>query len=292
VSELVWDREPHLERPILVVALAGLFDAASVATGATRWLVHQLGARRLAHIDVEHFVDFHDVRPRVELTPEGTRRIIWPELAVTSTDVRATPGAGVAHDLVVLSGVEPHLRWRTFTELVLELAARAEVEMIVTLGANPAQAPHTRPPVVFGSSTNPELVRRLGLSRPQYQGVTGVLGVLQAALDTAGPPAIAMRVDVPHYATSETNPKATMALLRHLEHVTGVPTAHGALAPDAARWEARLNEAVAADPDANTYIRQLEARYDSRTEQQLASGEDLADELERFLRDQRGDTSG
>ena len=269
---------------MLVVALAGLFDAGSVATGATNWLVRQLDAEPLAHIDAESFFDFHEARPRVELTSEGDRRIVWPELVA-----HATAHGRKERDLVVLSGVEPHLRWRTFTELVRELAARTGTEMIVTLGANPAQTPHTRPPIVFGSSTNAELVARLGLSRPQYQGPTGVHGVLQAALDVTGPPAIAMRVGVPHYAMGEHDPKATMALLRHLEHVTGVATEHGKLAAEVARWEQRLTAAVADDPEARAYVSQLEAAYDSRTEQQVPSGDDLAEELERFLREQRGD---
>jgi len=285
MSELTWDSEPNLDRPILVVALAGLFDAASVATDATSWLVRKLDAEPLARIDAEPFFDFHEARPRVELTPEGNRRVVWPELVAHAT----SPG-GSEHDLVILSVIEPHLRWRTFTELVPELATGAGVEMIVTLGATPAQTPHTRPPVVFGSSTNAELAGRLGLSRPQYQGPTGVLGVLQAALDVSGPPAIAMRVGVPHYAMGDHDPKATMALLRHLEHVTGVATAHGQLVPEVARWEQRLSSAVAEDAEARAYVSQLEARYDNETEQQVSSGEDLAEELERFLREQRGDT--
>ena len=98
-----------------------------------------------------------------------------------------------------------------------------------------------------------------------------------------------MRVGVPHYAMGDHDPKATMALLRHLEHVTGVPTAHGQLAADVARWEERLSAAVAEDSDARAYVGQLEARYDNETEQQVSSGEDLAEELERFLREQRDD---
>jgi hypothetical protein len=142
---------------------------------------------------------------------------------------------------------------------------------------------------VFGSSTNAELAARLGLSRPQYQGPTGVFGVLQAALDVTGPPAIAMRVNVPHYSMGDHDPKATMALLRHLEHVTGVATAHGQLMPEVTRWEERLSAAVADDAEARAYVSQLEARYDSETEQQVSSGDDLAAELERFLREQRGE---
>ena len=283
MSELIWDAQPTLEHPILVIALAGLFDAGGAATGATSWLTRTLDASPLAHIDVETFFDFHEARPRVELNDDGTRRVVWPELAAHAT---AAPEG--ERDLVILGGVEPHLRWRTFTELVGELVSGAGVEMVVTLGATPAQAPHTRPPIVFGSSTNAELAARLGLSRPQYQGPTGVLGVLQASLDVTGPPAIAMRVGVPHYGTGDNDPKATMALLRHLEHVTGVPTAHAQLGPDVTRWEERLSAAVANDAEASAYVAQLEAHYDRQTEQQVSSGDDIAAELERFLREQRG----
>jgi proteasome assembly chaperone (PAC2) family protein len=286
VSELTWHEARTLDRPVLVVAFAGLFDTASVATGAVEWLVEHLNASPLASIDPEGFLDFQQARPRVELTPEGKRRVVWPQIVAHAT---GRQGEG-QRDLVLLSGIEPHYRWRTFTELVLEIATGAGVEMIVTLGATPAQAPHTRPPVVFGSSTNAELVSRLGLSRPQYQGVTGVLGVLQASLDHDGPPAIAMRVGAPHYAMNDRNPQSIMALLRHLEHVTGVPTLHAQLGPEVTQWEQRLDTAVAEDPDASAYVRQLEAHYDSQTEQQVTSGDDLADEVERFLREQRGDT--
>ncbi|MGD9795125.1 MAG: PAC2 family protein [Acidimicrobiia bacterium] len=285
MSELTWTGGRALDRPVLVAAFSGLFDAGSVATGAIDHLIEHLDATPIARIDPENFYDFQQARPRVELLPEGLRRVVWPEIMAHATSSR--PGQ---RDLVLVTGVEPHFRWRTFTELVVEIARRSGAEMIVTLGGNPAQTPHTRPPVVFGSSTNAQLASRLGLSRPQYQGVTGVLGVLQAALDHGTTPAIAMRVDVPHYAAGDVNPKGVMALLRHLEHVTGVGTGHAALTPQVAQWESRLDAAVADDGDARSYVAQLEARYDSLTERQVASGDDIAAELEKFLREQRGDS--
>lgn len=269
---------------MLVLAFAGLFDASSAATGAIEWLVRQRDGDPIARIDPEQFYDFQQVRPRVVLDDEANRRIAWPEIVAHATRRR-----GGERDLLLLSGAEPHYRWRTFTELVREVAERARVEMVVSLGASPAQVPHTRLPVVFGSSTNAELVSRLGLSRPQYQGVTGVVGVLQAMLDRTGPPSIAMRVGVPHYAMGATNPKATLALLRHLEHVTGVATDYAELAAEVAEWEARLDAAVADDDQARVYVRQLEAHHDSQTEQQVISGDELAAEVEKFLREQRGD---
>jgi len=147
---------------VLVVAFAGMFDAGSVATGSVEWLVQHLDVEPLASIDPERFLDFQQARPQVELTDDGRRRVVWPEIVA-----HATRRSGTERDLVLLSGIEPHYRWRTFTELLIEIANRARIEMIVTLGATPSQEPHTRPPVVFGSSTNADLASRLGLSRPQ-----------------------------------------------------------------------------------------------------------------------------
>jgi len=284
MNELIWEREPSARRPVLVTAFAGYFDAASASTAAVDWLVGQHDATRLARIDSDGFFDFQQLRPQVVLEDGTTRRIVWPENVVHGTDL-----GGGGHDLVLLSGVEPYVRWRQFCALLLEVADRSGCEMVVTLGATPAQVPHTRMPPVFASSTNAALSARLGLSRPQYQGITGVVGVLQVAVDRVGLPSIAMRVGVPHYAMGTHNPKATMTLLRHLEHVTGVPTAHGELADDVTEWESRLDEAVAEDADARSYVPRLEEHYDREAEDQIPSADDLAEEFERFLEDNRGD---
>jgi proteasome assembly chaperone (PAC2) family protein len=285
VTPLTWSTDRTLDRPVLVVALSGLFDAGSAATSAVQHLGRDLPTETIAMIDPEDFYDFQQSRPIVRIGDSGIRDVVWPELHIVAT----RPGSG-QRDLVLLAGVEPHLRWRTFAEVLLEVVQRAGVELVVTMGANPAQVPHTRPPVVFGSSTTAALVIRLGLSRPQYQGPTGVLGVVQAVLDRTGPPAIALRVGVPHYALGDSAPKATVALLRHLEHVTGVPTHHTALSNESLQWEAMVTAAVEADDDVRAYVRQLEALHDRETEQQIASGDGLADEVERFLREQRGET--
>jgi proteasome assembly chaperone (PAC2) family protein len=284
VSELVWESEPRARRPVLVTAFAGYFDAASASTAAVDWLVAHHDASPLARIDGDAFFDFQQLRPQVVLEDGVTRTIVWPENVVHVTD----RGDG-ARDLVLLSGVEPYVRWRDFCTLVLEVAQRSGCELVVTLGATPAQVPHTRMPPVFGSSTNAALAGRLGLSRPQYQGITGVVGVLQVAVDEIELPSIAMRVGVPHYAMAAHNPKATMTLLRHLEHVTGVPTGHAELADDVGEWEQQLDEAVAEDPEARSYVPRLEAHYDREAEEQIPSGDDLAEEFERFLEEHRRD---
>jgi proteasome assembly chaperone (PAC2) family protein len=284
MASLVWEHEPDAERPVLVVAFAGYFDAASASTGAIDWLVAHHDATRLAHIDPDGFFDFQQLRPQVVLEDGVTRQIVWPDNVAHITD-----RAGTGRDLVLLSGIEPYVRWRDFCSLLLEIAQRAGCEMVVTLGATPAQVPHTRMPPVFGSSTNAELAARLGLSRPQYQGITGVVGALQVAIDSTGLPSIAMRVGVPHYATGAHNPKAAMALLLHLEHVTGVPTGHADLAGAVSEWEEMLDRAVAEDNDARSYLPRLEAHFDQQAEEQIPSAEDLAQEFERFLQDRQRD---
>jgi hypothetical protein len=284
MSDLVWDGVPAVRRPVLVTAFAGYFDAASASTGAVDWLVDHHHATRLAHIEADEFFDFQQLRPQVVLENGVTRRILWPENVAHATD-----RSGEGRDLVLVSGIEPFVRWRRFCDILLEIARRTNCELLVTLGATAAQVPHTRMPPVFGSSTNVELAARLGLSRPQYQGITGVVGALQVAVDRIGLPSIAMRVSVPHYAVGAHNPKATMALLRHLEHVTGVPTGHHELADEVADWERRLDEAVAQDDDARTYVPRLEEYYDREAEDQIPSGDDLAEEFERFLQDRRPD---
>lgn len=282
MTDLVWERDRNLElgQPVLVVAMGGSFDVGSASTGAVEWLIEHHGATPLARIEPEDFFDFQQVRPHVVLAPDATRRIVWPQNVVHAT-ARSPRG----RDLLLLSGIEPHFQWKRFCGLLLDVVREAGCEMVVTVGATPAQVPHTRMPPVFGSSTDADLAARLGLSRPQYQGVTGLIGVLHATLEEAGVPAVAMRVGVPYYATGAPNPKATMALLRHLEHVAGVPTGHGELAAAADEWQRRLDDAVAQDADARAYIPRLEAHYDRQTEEQIArETDDLAREVERFLR--------
>jgi proteasome assembly chaperone (PAC2) family protein len=286
VTDLVWEREPALDQPVFVAALAGYFDSASASTGAVDWLIGHQDAERLARIEADDFFDFQQLRPQVVLEDGVTRRIVWPENVVQATARRAD-----GRDLVMLSGIEPHFRWRQFCSVLIEIARETGCGMVVTLGATPAQVPHTRMPPVFTSSTDRDLAARLGLSRPQYQGITGIAGVLHAELEHVGLPAIAMRVGVPHYAAGTYNPKAAMALLRHLEHVTGVPTSHAELGDAVGDWEVRLDRAVADDDEARAYLPQLEAHYDREAEDQIPSPDDLAEDFERFLRDERDDES-
>jgi hypothetical protein len=202
-------------------------------------------------------------------------------------EASADPITSAPHDLLLIAGVEPHLRWRSFSDDLVEIVRSTGAELVITLGALAEAVPHTRPHLVKGSSTNDELATRLGLDRPTYQGPTGLVGVLHDTLDRQKIPVISLRVGVPHYVTGTTNPKAQRALLEHLQHVTGVPTRSAGLAQAVAEWETQVNSAVSEDTEASAYVQQLERHADQRLAETMPSGDDLAAEFERFLREQR-----
>lgn len=279
-TEVLWAREWSGRPSILVLAFAGYFDAASAATGAVDHLIEFTGATRLAAIDGDAFFDSQQVRPQVVLEDGVTRTIEWTENVVHAND-----GDDAERDLILLSGIEPHYRWRRFTDLLVEIAQRTSAQVIVTLGAMPTQVPHSRMPIVHASAADPEIARRFGLAKPRYQGITGIVGALQTALDHLGLPAISMQVGVPYYAAGAQNWKASAALLRNLEHVTGIPTGHGLLHDRVTEWEQLVDDAVADNPEASGYLPQLEAEYDRQTTEQLPSSDALAAEFERFLRE-------
>ena len=283
MTEVVWDEAPSLQSPLLVVAFEGWFDAGECATGAIQWIIDHYEARRVARIDPEEFFDFQENRPLVEIGEDGERRIRWPSIGahVIENDL--------AHDLVVLSGLEPRMRWRTFCESVVEIARDTKCEMVVTLGAMVAGIPHSRPSAVQGSAASAELARRLGLDRPSYQGPTGIIGTLHDALDNADLPVISLRVGVPHYVAGPPNPKGTRALLAEFEKVTGVRTEYADLDASVLEWEQRVSDAVEQDPEIIGYVRQLEEEADRAEATDLPSGDDLAAEFQKFLREERDD---
>lgn len=279
-----WDQLPPLQRPVMVVALRGLFDIASAATNALDWMVRGRADPVIAAIDPDPFFDFSQARPEIELDSNGQRQLRWPD-----NEFRIARFPDGAHDLVLLAGVEPHLRWSTFIEAILEVRRRTRCEVVVTAGAAAEPIPHTRTPPVVGSSTNTRLANRLGLSPPRYQGPTGVIGALQERLDREGVPGISLRVAVPHYLINAQHPKSSAALLRHLEHVLGVPTGHGLLQGEIERWAELHDAALETDPEARAFVRMLEGEFDRTAEAAIPSGDDLAAAFEEFLREQRPD---
>lgn len=273
-----------MQRPVMVAAFEGWNDAGDAASGALAWLRGRWRAKKMASIEPEEFFDFQVSRPQVTLIDGVTRQISWPANDVFSAHIEE-----VGRDVVLLSGVEPNLRWKTFCDTVLDVARETGCEMVVTLGALLADVPHTRPIRLTGTAADPDLIERLGLSHSRYEGPTGIVGVLHDACRGAGVPSVSLWAPVPHYVASPPNPKATRALIERLAELMGVPVGVGDLVEAAAAWEQRVNELVASDPDVSSYVRQLEERDDDQIdERDLPTGETLAAELERFLRDQRG----
>jgi proteasome assembly chaperone (PAC2) family protein len=284
VLSTYWEPGTVLRDPVLIVALEGLFDIASVATSALDWMMKERDHLVVADVDPDPFYDFTQQRPQVWIDDTDTRRIRWPE-----NEFLVVPYPDGARDLVVLNGVEPHLGWATFSECVVTVARSLSCGLVVSLGAVAEQVPHTRVPLVVGSTTNGELAARLGLGRPQYQGPTGLAGVLLQSLDDAGLASVSLRVGVPHYLASAQHPKSAAALLQHLQHVLGVPTDHQGLTEEIVRWQELHDAAVAGDPQAVAYVAMLEKRHDALVESTLPTGDDLAAELEEFLRGRRDD---
>jgi len=284
VLESYWDDIAPLRNPVMLVALRGLFDIGGVATSALDWMLKERDALVIADIDPDPFFDFTQERPEQFIDEDGEKQIRWPENEFMI--IRYPEGA---RDMIVLNGIEPHVSWNTFTQCVVSVAQGLGCNLVVSLGAAAEQVPHTRVPLVVGSTTNEDLAMRLGLSRPQYQGPTGVAGVMLDALDRAGIPSVSLRVVVPHYLMHAQHPKSASALLQHLQHVLGIPTDHTNLVDEMSRWQELHDAAVEGDPEASAYVKMLERRHDQLIEKTLASGDDLAAELEEFLRGQSDD---
>ena len=281
MEELKWIDRTELNRPFLVIALKGLFDAAEAATAGVDLLIAKYDAALIAEIDPESFFNFQEERPMVRLGDNG-REIEWP-----SNKIWGANCGSESHDLILLSGIEPHLRWKTFSESLTEIARLMDVEMVITIGAMAGMAPHTRPLGVVGSAANPSIADRLGLGKPSYEGPTGLVGVLHDHLDKEGIPIISLRVSVPHYVPGPPNPEATRSLLSRLELVTGIETYHAELNKAAEDWRKRIHTAVINDSEMSTYVEELEKRVDES--EIMPSGDDLAAELEAFLRDKRAE---
>ena len=282
-----WDDLEPLRNPVMLVALQGLFDISFVATSALDWMLKERDSLVVADIDPDPFFDFTQQRPHVWFDEDGDRRLRWPENEFAV--VRYPEGL---RDLVVLNGVEPHLGWATFARCVAEVSRGLGCTLVVSLGAVAEQVPHTRVPRVVGSTTNDALAGLLGLGQPQYQGPTGAAGVLLDELDRASIPSVSLRVGVPHYLASAQHPKSAAALLQHLQHVLGVPTDHRDLVDEIGRWQELHDAAVSGDGQAAEYVTMLERRHDRSLEESLPTGDDLAAELEAYLResgDERGD---
>lgn len=290
--ELRYADRPELRSPVLIAAFKGWNDGGQGATLAAGYLTRLWEAERFADIDPEGFVDFQSVRPHVSLDGGLTRRIEWPENAFYHA-----PIPGTERDAIILLGVEPSYRWRSFTDLVVGLARAFEVDLVVTLGALLADVPHTRPAPVTGAATDPALVEELGLQLSRYEGPTGIVGVLLDACRNAELRSVSLWSAVPHYVSLAPSPRAARALCERLGDLLRVEIDVTELADAERSYAAQITEAVAEDEETSAYVEDLEQRADNMelfTEgSPLPSGDALAAELTKFLRDRdRGDDAG
>ena len=288
MQPLRWERRPDgLRAPALVCAFKGWNDAGESATAALSFLGTALEAQRFATIDPEEFVDFQATRPTVRLRDGITREIDWPEFEVYEARIPRAP-----RDLILLSGPEPAIRWRTFCATVIDLAEALGAQLVVTLGALLADVPHSRPVSITGLASDEALVERLDLGRSSYEGPTGIVGCLQAECAGAGMPAASLWAAVPHYVAVVPNPKGALALLRKLEGLVGVTVDASELEEAAAEYERQVSRAVEMDPDVQAFVERLERAADEEDvppdPSDLPSGDLLAREFQRFLK-QRGD---
>ncbi len=281
MSELHVTFRPELRRPVLVAAFRGWNDGGQGASLGGGYLAKQWGATRFAEIDAEGFYDFQATRPHVSLVDGQTRRLDWPDNGFFHA---AIPGAD--RDAVLLLGVEPNLRWRTFSELVLQIAQELGVELVVTLGSLLADVPHTRPAPVTGAATDPALVEQLGLEPSRYEGPTGIVGVVHDACREAGIPSVSLWAAVPHYVSLAPSPRAALALVRRFGELIAVDIDLDELEQASSEYSEQVSEAVSTDVETTQYVEELERRVDMlEAVDDLPSGDTLAAELTRYLRE-------
>jgi proteasome assembly chaperone (PAC2) family protein len=268
---------PELRAPVLVVAFTGWIDAGLAGAGSVAALVERLdGARRFARIDLEEIADLQQTRPTVRLADGVTREIEFPA-------VEFVAGRVGGRDVVVCTGPEPSIRWLEFTTTIVEAAERLGVEQALLLGGLPAAVSHRRPVKVMATATSHSLIQELGATRIDYTGPTGVQTVLQVALGEAEIPAIGLWAEVPHYVAANPSPPAIRALLERVRELAGMNLELGELDGQSDEYTARVEEGLAERPDVAEMVRELDVAGES----ELPTGDELASEIERFLREER-----
>lgn len=280
---------PSLRSPIALIAFGGWSDAGEAATGVITHLLASLSGDidpeifvpgLIAEIESEDFYDFQVNRPLIFVDDSMIRSLTWP-----GTQVFGLHNPFGERDFVVVRGVEPSMKWRTFASELLDLFDDLEIELVITLGSMLADTPHTRAIPVSGTGAHPDIAKRLGVEVSRYEGPTGILAVIQDGCVRRGIDAIALWAAIPHYANGTPSPKATLALINGLEDFLEISLPQGELPELASAWEVAVNEMVKEDSDIEEYIKSLEESKDS-VEISEDSGEELAREVERFLRRQ------
>ncbi|AMM11876.1 PAC2 family protein [Streptomyces albidoflavus] len=273
---------PELVDPVMVAAFEGWNDAGDAASTAVAHLEQEWKGEVFAALDAEDYYDFQVNRPTVWMDG-GVRKVTWPTTRLSVIRI----GGEKPRDLVLVRGIEPSMRWRSFCNEILGFAHELGVEMVVVLGALLGDTPHTRPVPVSGVTSDPDLARTMNLEESRYEGPTGIVGILQEACTHAGIPAVSLWAAVPHYVSQPPNPKATLALLNRLEDVLDLRIPLGDLAEDARAWQLGVDQLAAEDSEVAEYVQSLEEARDT-AELPEASGEAIAREFERYLRRRDG----
>ncbi len=284
MDSLRWEGDvPQLRSPVLVCAFRGWNDAAASASTALETVAEALDAEPLAEIDPEEFFDFQSTRPTIVLSDGQARRIEWPRNTLVAARV---PSAD--RDLVLFDGTEPNLRWRTFSETIATAAETLGVEMVVTMGALVAEVSHTLPVPITGLASDEQLVEELDLTRSNYEGPTGIVGVVHDCCRQLGMTSASLWAAVPHYVAAVPNPKAALALLRRLESLTGVAVDAAELEEEATSYEEQIGRAIAANPEIEELVQRIESEQNEQLEgdEDLPSADSLARDFQRFLRQQ------
>jgi proteasome assembly chaperone (PAC2) family protein len=279
---------PLLRNPVMVMAFSGWNDAAEAASGAVEHLLSgwrdisdDVVPELIADVESEDYYDFQVNRPVVSIDESQIRSITWPTTQVFGLSIPS-----MARDLVIVTGVEPSMRWKSFTSDLLDLADDLEVSLIVTLGSLLADTPHTRPITVTGTGAHPSISARLGVSVSKYEGPTGILGIIQDGCMRRGIDAISLWAAVPHYASNAPSPKATLALINTLEDFLDISIPLSDLPEAADAWEKDVNDLAAEDNEVAEYVKALEESKDA-AELPEVSGDSIAKEFERYLRRQK-----
>jgi proteasome assembly chaperone (PAC2) family protein len=281
---------PLLRNPVMIVAFSGWNDAAEAASGAVEHLLSGWKDKRddvlpelIAEVESEDFYDFQVNRPQVSIDDSQIRSITWP-----TTQVFGLAVPSMNRDLVIVTGVEPSMRWKSFTSDLLDIADDCEVSLVVTLGSLLADTPHSRPITVTGTGAHPTIADRLGVSVSKYEGPTGILGIIQDSCMRRGIDAISLWAAVPHYAASSPSPKATLALINTLEEFLDISIPLSDLPERSDAWEKEVNDLAAEDSEVAEYVKALEESKDA-AELPEVSGDSIAKEFERYLRRQKED---
>ena len=285
MDSLIWESDvPQLRSPMLICSFRGWNDAASSSSRALAAVAESLDAELAAQIDPEEFFDFQTTRPTITLKEGQARHIEWPQNNLYTARVPAAD-----RDLVLFDGTEPNLRWRTFSEGIATAADALGAEMVITMGALVAEVSHTLPVPITGLASSEELVEELDLERSNYEGPTGIVGVVHDCCRQLGMTSASLWAAVPHYVAAVPNPKAALALIRRLEGLTGIAVDASELELETESYEEQIGRAVAANPEIKELVERIEAEQVEQLGEEgadLPSADTIARDFQHFLRQQ------